>query len=197
MISKLVDDHHNHLLPRENPNSSSFYPYSSTQFGPESESSFYSLETIEELPTLSDNNNIETTTQVDDHHNHLLPREKENRSDQYLDSSSNDNANVSAFGNVNVASGNEDAQVPGEGSSPMNDPNAQQIIPDYEALVMNYLGVTVDDNSGTNQIENLSNDSRNQVNTNQTSIPNQGDALANSFYGPKPYGGPTGNGEGM
>ncbi|XP_031096129.1 uncharacterized protein LOC116000234 [Ipomoea triloba] len=125
--------------------------------------------------------------------------------------------------------GNEDAQVPGEGSSPMNDPK------DYEALLRNFHGVTVDDNSGTNQIENLSNDSRNQVNTNQTSIPNQlmgnqyeqnydyrqygynpehqpeisqancnyqysyqpqGDALANSFYGPKPYGGPTGNGEG-
>nr|GMC98482.1 hypothetical protein Iba_chr05dCG16950 [Ipomoea batatas] len=113
------------------------------------------------------NNSYPSPRQVDDHHNHLLPREKENRSDQYLDSSSNDNANVSAFGNVNVASGNQDAQVPGEGSSPMNDPK------DFEALLMDFLGVTVDDNSGTNQIENLSNDSRNQVNTNQTSIPNQ------------------------
>lgn len=84
-----------------------------------------------------------------------------------MDSSSNDNANVSAFGNVNVASGNDDAQVPGEGSSPMNDPK------DFEALLKDFLGVTADDNSGTNQIENLANDSRNQVNTNQTSILNQ------------------------
>nr|GMC98477.1 two-component response regulator ARR-B family [Ipomoea batatas] len=125
-----------------------------------------------------------------------------------LDSSSNDdNANVSGFGNVNVVSGNEDVQIPGKGNFDI-----------YDAI-LNFIGETEDggdenismygnitagqDNSGYNQIGNLSNDFLNQVNINQTYTPNQGDgdddddAFVNSLYGPNPYGGAAGNGEGM
>nr|GMC94419.1 two-component response regulator ARR-B family [Ipomoea batatas] len=131
----------------------------------------------------------------------------QNRLDQYLDSSSNDNVNVSGFGNVNVVSGNEDVQVPGEGNFDI-----------YDAI-LNFIGETEDGgdenismygnittgqhNSGYNQIGNLSNDFLNQVNINQTYTPNQGDgdddddAFVNSLYGPNPYGGAAGNGEGM
>nr|GMC96309.1 two-component response regulator ARR-B family [Ipomoea batatas] len=131
----------------------------------------------------------------------------QNRLDQYLDSSSNDNVNVSGFGNVNVVSGKEDVQVPGEGNFDI-----------YDAI-LNFIGENEDGgdenismygnittgqhNSGYNQIENLSNDFLNQVNINQTYTPNQGDgdddddAFVNSLYGPNPYGGAAGNGEGM
>nr|GMD02221.1 two-component response regulator ARR-B family [Ipomoea batatas] len=102
---------------------------------------------------------------------------------------------------------NEDVQVPGEGNFDI-----------YDAI-LNFIGETEDGgdenismygnittgqhNSGYNQIGNLSNDFLNQVNINQTYTPNQGDgdddddAFVNSLYGPNPYGGAAGNGEGM